>query len=88
MFPNEDIHMNYSHPSIIYDSTRRLVVLDIYIPQLHLVFEAQGAQHYHWSYRSGDPKDQQVCIPFSPSSLPFFSSIDSLLFVNCYPLGS
>ncbi len=34
--------------------------LDLYLPKLKLVFEAQGRQHYEWDFRWGDPSLQQV----------------------------
>ncbi len=61
IFPHEeDIRLNYIHPQLTYDSTGKHMQLDIFLPRLNLVVEAQGIQHYKWTNRYGDHKNQEV----------------------------
>jgi hypothetical protein len=39
-FPDEQIHLNYQHPSMVFSSQRK-VELDIFLPSLQLAFEYQ-----------------------------------------------
>ena len=43
---NTDIHEDYKHPRLRYDSGKDME-LDIFIPDLNLAFEYQGEQHYY-----------------------------------------
>lgn len=41
-----DIHVNFPHSGLNYSDTKRVMELDIYIPEYRLAFEYQGKQHY------------------------------------------
>eukprot|EP01114_Cavostelium_apophysatum_P023792 TRINITY_DN9076_c0_g1_i1.p1 TRINITY_DN9076_c0_g1~~TRINITY_DN9076_c0_g1_i1.p1 ORF type:complete len:404 (-),score=59.76 TRINITY_DN9076_c0_g1_i1:239-1450(-) len=45
-----DIHSEFRHPTLKYESTQKEVQFDIFIPSLHLAFEFQGIQHYKPGY--------------------------------------
>lgn len=50
IFPNKsDLHMNYTHDTLRFPGSDKLITYDIFIPSLSLAFECQGEQHYRAS---------------------------------------
>ncbi len=62
LFPDEDVRLNYSHPDLLFEKSKALMELDIFLPSLSLAFEIQGAQHYAFHYQYGRPLSQQVIL--------------------------
>jgi len=58
LFPNERVHFNYRHPDVKLDDGGKESHLDIYLPDLNLAFEYQGAQHYEQLDVYGDVKQR------------------------------
>lgn len=50
LFPSQDIHSNYLHPSLVFSQSNELMELDIFVPRLALALEYQGESHYRDGY--------------------------------------
>jgi hypothetical protein len=70
LLPTETaVYSNYSHPKLVFPSSRKQVELDIYIPSYQLALEYQGEQHYHSDtkyglreqYEATDKLKEEVC---------------------------
>lgn len=55
----EDIHVEYAHPQLIYSQTNRIMEFDIFVPPEKLAFEYQGEQHFSFNFQGGNPSYQQ-----------------------------
>ncbi len=56
LFPDSEIHTNYRHPSLLFERSSMRMEFDIFIPDLSLILEYQGDQHYKWHYVYGSPQ--------------------------------
>ncbi len=60
LFPDTPIHLNYKYPTLRYEKSGVKMEFDIFLPDLNLAFEYQGAQHYSWHFIFGSPDGLQV----------------------------
>jgi len=55
LFPQHIVEVNYRHPELLFEKSKKSMELDVYVPNLRLAFEYQGAHHHSYHYLYGGP---------------------------------